>query len=234
MARRQARLAPIEQAASDTTPASPSSGVAVVTRDRAAGALVAPTRRRILGLLQTPGSATTIAGRLGLSRQLVNYHIRALETAGLVEEVERRQRRGLEERLVRATAAHYLLSPDALGLTSPGPTEITDKFSATFQVAVAARTIREVADLAEQARLAGKRLTTLTLDTEIRFATPASRELFANELIQTVNRLVSKYHDSLAADGRAYRLFVGAHPVGAPAGGKPQRPARPKPRRSTK
>lgn len=110
--------------------------------------------------------------------------------------------------------------------------EISDKFSATYQVAVAARTIREVADLAEQARLAGKRLTTLTLDTEIRFATPASREGFANELIETVNRLVSKYHDSLAEDARAYRLFVGAHPVGAPVGGKPQPPTRPKSRRS--
>ena len=31
-----------------------------------------------------------------------------LEKAGLVEEVGTRQRRGLTERLVRATAAHYL------------------------------------------------------------------------------------------------------------------------------
>jgi DNA-binding transcriptional ArsR family regulator len=223
MARRHARLAPIEPVpAGSVTAASPSSGVAVVTRDRAAGALVAPTRRRILGLLQTPGSATTLAGRLGMSRQLVNYHIRALEAAGLVEEVDRRQRRGLEERLVRATAAHYLLSPDALGLSNPGPTEIADKFSATYQVAVAARTIREVADLAERARLSGKRLTTLTLDTEVRFAAPAAREAFANELVETISRLVSKYHDSLATDGRAYRLFVGAHPMGAPAGARRQ------------
>ena len=82
-------------------------------------------------------------------------------------------------------------------------------------MAIAARTIREVADLAERARAAGKRLTTLTLDTEIQFATPAGREAFANELVETVNRLVAKYHDPRSADGRRYRFFAGAHPVGA-------------------
>jgi uncharacterized protein YndB with AHSA1/START domain len=70
-----------------------------------------------------------------------------------------------------------------------GPREIADKFSATYQVAVAARTIREVAELAERARDAGKRLTTLTLDTEVRFATPGEREAFANELVEAVTRL---------------------------------------------
>ncbi len=218
MPRRAARLAPIDRAAmSAAGNATPSSGVAVVTRDRAAGALVAPMRRRILALLQTPGSATTISTELGLSRQLANYHIRMLEAAGLLEEVERRQRRGLEERIVRATAAHYLISPDALSVPGASPATVADRFSATYQVAVAARTIREIADLAERARLAGKRLTTLTLDTEIRFATPATREAFANELVETVNQLVAKYHDSDVAGGRGYRFFVGAHPVGAAA-----------------
>jgi biotin operon repressor len=107
MARQRRRLAPLDPAgAAQDDPLAPSTGVAVVTRDRAAGALVAPTRRRILNLLRAPGSATTVASRLGLSRQLVNYHVRALESAGLVEEIDRRQRRGLEERVVRATAAH--------------------------------------------------------------------------------------------------------------------------------
>jgi DNA-binding transcriptional ArsR family regulator len=209
--------APIERATTVPPPDAPSAGLAVLTRDRAAGALVAPTRRKILALLQTPGSATTIAGRLGLSRQRVNYHIRALESAGLVEEVERRARRGLEERVVRATAAHYLLSPDALGLPSASAPETSDRFSATYQVAVAARTIRELADLADRARRAGKRLTTLTLDSEVRFATPAMREAFANDLVETVTRLVARYHDDRAADGRTYRLIVAAHPSGSPA-----------------
>jgi DNA-binding transcriptional ArsR family regulator len=189
-------------------------GVAVVGRARAATALLDPTRRQILGALQEPGSASTIAGALGLSRQRVNYHVRALERAGLVAEVGRRQRRGLEERLVRATATHYLISPEALGALGATPTERADRFSATYQVAVAARTIREVAQLAALARAAGKRLATLTLDAEIRFASPARREAFATELATIVQQLVARYHDAETPDGRTYRLFAGAHPIG--------------------
>ena len=40
---------------------------------------------------------------LGLSRQKVNYHLRALEDAGLVEHVEDRRRGNCTERIVRAT-----------------------------------------------------------------------------------------------------------------------------------
>lgn len=189
------------------------SGVAVVGQSQAAGMLTDPIRRRILSAVQAPGSATTVAGALGMSRQLVNYHLRALERAGLVEEVERRRRRGLEERVVRATAAYYLISPSALGSLGESPTDVADAFSATYQVAVAARTIREVAALAALARQAGKRLTTLTVDTVVRFASPSARQAFTQELVATVNRIVARYHAADAPDGREYRVFFGAHPV---------------------
>ena len=220
------RLDPIETEPHRQPDATPASGVAVVDRDQSASALLDPTRRRILEALQQPASASGIASSLGLSRQLVNYHVRALERAGLLSEVGRRKRRGLEERLVRATATHYLISPDALGALGETPTERSDRFSATYQVAIAARTIREVAQLATLARAAGKRLTTLTLDAEIRFATPAQREAFGNELTELVQQLVAKYHDGSAPDGRLYRLFAGAHPVGTARQPEPEKPAK--------
>ena len=217
MATRARQIDPIDAGGARRTAEAPAPpGVAVVGRDRSATSLLDPMRRRILEALQEPSSASAIAGALGLSRQRVNYHVRALEKAGLVTEVGRRQRRGLEERIVRATATHYLISPDVLGSLGQSPTERADRFSATFQVAVAARTIRELADLAARARAAGKRLTTLTLDSEVRFASPATREAFANELTELMQRLVAKYHDAAAADGRIYRLFIGVHPIGTP------------------
>jgi DNA-binding transcriptional ArsR family regulator len=217
MAIRARRIEPMESGqAARAADASAPPGVAVVGRDRTATSLLDPTRRRILEALQEPSSATAIAGALGLSRQRVNYHVRALEKAGLLTEVGRRQRRGLEERIVRATASHYLISPDVLGSLGQTPTERGDRFSAMYQVSVAARTIREVAGLAARARAAGKRLTTLTLDAEVRFASPTAREAFANELTGMTQHLVAKYHDSAAPDGRTYRLFIGAHPTGAP------------------
>jgi DNA-binding transcriptional ArsR family regulator len=208
------RLRPLETDGTTPSPAgTPSAGLAVVRKDRAASALIDPTRRRILAALQSPGSATTVSRDVGISRQLANYHVRALERAGLVEQVGRRPRRGLEERVVRATAAHYLVSPAVLGSPTDAPATLGDRFSATYQVAVAARTIHEVAELASRAQAAGKRLTTLTLDSTVRFASPADRERFGNDLVNAVNGLVAKYHDADAPNGRSYRLFVGAHPI---------------------
>lgn len=203
----------------------PQDSLAVVAGAAAAGALLDPTRQRVLEHLREPGSATTAAAAVGLSRQLANYHVRALERAGLIEEVGRRPRRGLTERIVRATATHYLVSPDVLGRPGAPPAEVGDRFSASYQVATAARTIREVALLAEGARAAGRRLTTLTLDTEVRFKTPAARAAFADELLALVTGLVARYDDPSAADGRRYRLFAGAHPVFVPPAAPPA-PAR--------
>lgn len=187
-------------------------GTAVVSERLAQRALQNPVRRRILEALAAPGSSTTVAGALDIPRQLVNYHLRVLEKAGLVEEVGTKQKRGLTERLVRATAAHYVMAPDSVGAA----TTTRDTFSSTYQVAVAARTIREVAALAALAREAGQRLTTLTLDSELTFASPADREVFGDELVTAINTLVAKYSSPAAPNGRAYRLFVGAHPVYRP------------------
>lgn len=201
---------------SESLDASSATPVAVVTDPAAAGALLSGPRRQVLEHLRTPGSATTAAAALGLSRQRVNYHVRALERAGLIEEVGRRRRRGLEERIVRATASRFLIAPDAHRAGPPADDHPGDAFSAAYQLATAARTIREVAALAEGARKAGKRLTTLTLDTELSFANPAARQAFAEELVQAVNTLVAKYHAPDATDGRRYRLFAGAHPTWVP------------------
>ena len=61
---------------------------------------LSPLRRQLLALLTEPMSATQLAVKLGVARQKVDYHLRLLETAGLVELVEERQRRGCVERIM--------------------------------------------------------------------------------------------------------------------------------------
>ena len=70
---------------------------------------------QLLAELARPGSATTLAGRVGLSRQRINYHLRTLEAHGLVRLVREQRRRGLTERVMQASAAAYVVSPGALG-----------------------------------------------------------------------------------------------------------------------
>lgn len=178
----------------------------------AAEAALAPVRSRLLAELSEPGSATTLARQVGLTRQKVNYHLRALERHGLVELVEERRKGNWTERVLRATAASYVISPSALAGVEPDPDRSPDRKSASWLLAVAARLVRDVGDLVTGAAGARKRLATFAVDGEVRFASAADRAAFAEELAVAVTSLVSKYHDGSAAGGRAHRIVVAVHP----------------------
>src|SRR5690349_7347561 len=180
-------------------------------------------RGRLLSELATPASAATLATRVGLARQKVNYHLRALEGHGLLKVAGKRKWGGLTERLLVATAASYIVSPSALGPVAVDPKREADRLSATYLIALGARVVREVGDLVRRANEAGKRLATLAVDTEIRFRSPEDRAAFSHELSEAIANLVSKYHDESAPGGRAHRLVVVAHPL--PQKSEPKEPS---------
>lgn len=182
----------------------------VIDERAVASDLLDPLRTRVLHALSEPGSATTVAKSLGETRQKVNYHIRALEQHGLVRLVEERPRRGLTERVVVASAASYVMSPSLLGTSAAEPGRL-DRLSARYAIAVAARLISEITDLTRRAERAGQRAATLTIDTEIRFASASSRAEFTAELTSTINDLAARYHDETAPAGRWHRLVVASH-----------------------
>ena len=186
--------------------------VAVIEDAAAAEASLDPVRARLLSALAEPASATTLAGRAGLSRQKVNYHLRALERHGLVELVEERRKGNCTERVLRATAQSFVISPEALADVAPDPGRSPDQLSARWLLALAARLVREVGTLIARAGAARKPLATFAIDSEIRFASAADRAAFAADLSQAVNGLVAKYHDETAAGGRRHRLIVAVHP----------------------
>ena len=93
--------------------------VAVIGDPAAAEVSLDPVRARLLAELAEPASATMLAARVGLPRQKVNYHLRALERHGLVELVEERRKGNCTERVLRATAASYVISPSALAAVQP-------------------------------------------------------------------------------------------------------------------
>lgn len=187
--------------------------VEVIEDPAAAVVALDPIRARLLAELAQPGSASTLAARVGLTRQKVNYHLRTLETHGLVRVVEERRWGGLTERVLVATAASYVVSPAALGEAANDPRQVSDRLSARYLVALAARIVREVADLARRADEADKRLPTLAIDAEIRFRSPGERAAFTDELASAVAALVARYHDAAAPGGRPHRLMVAAHPI---------------------
>jgi DNA-binding transcriptional ArsR family regulator len=186
--------------------------VAAIEDAAAAEASLDPIRARLLAELAVPGSASTLAPRVGLARQKVNYHLRALEKHGLVGLVEERRKGNVTERMMRATAASYVISPAALAAVEPDPARSPDRLSARWLLAVGARLVRDVGTLITGATKAGKRVATYALDGEVRFATARDRAAFAEELTNAVTGLVAKYHDEKAAGGRAYRIILAIHP----------------------
>lgn len=187
--------------------------IQVIDDPAAATVALDPVRSRLLSELAAPASAATLATRVGLARQKVNYHLRALEAQGLVHLAEERMWGGLTERLLVASAASYVVSPSAMGAVAVDPDREGDRLSASYLIALGARIIREVGGLVRRANEAGKRLATLSVDTEIRFRSPTDRAAFTQELTETIATLVSKYHDASAPGGRAHRLVLVAHPL---------------------
>jgi len=186
--------------------------VQVIQSAETAATLFSPARMRILQHLAEADSAAGIARRLGLPRQQVGYHMRELEQAGLVELVEERRKGNCIERIVHAAARSYVISPEALGKLGAAPEQRRDRFSNGFLVSLAARAIRDLAVLCGRADKAGKRLSTMALEVEVRFASPEAGNAFAEELAQQVSRLAAKYHDERAAGGRRFRFFGGVYP----------------------
>jgi DNA-binding transcriptional ArsR family regulator len=184
----------------------------VIDDPAAATVALDPVRSRLLAELAEPASAATLAGRVGLGRQKVNYHLRTLEAHGLVRLASRRKWGGLTERLLVASAASYVVSPGAMGPVAADPGRETDRLSAGYLIALAARVIRETGRFLRLAQETGKRLPTLSIDAEVRFRSAADRAAFSQELTEAINRLVSRYHDPAAAGGRPHRLVALAYP----------------------
>lgn len=189
--------------------------LSVIDDPAAASVALNPVRSRLLSELRTPVSAATLAGRMGLPRQKVNYHLRTLEVHGLVRVHSKKRWGGLTERRLLATASSYVVSPGALGPVGADPArgEGMDQLSASYLVALAARVVREVGQLLRKSEEVSKRLATLSIDTEVRFRSAENRAAFTSELTAAVAALVSRYHDESAPGGRRHRLMIGAYPA---------------------
>ena len=144
----------------------------------------------------------TPAAELELPRQRVNYHLRELERAGLVELVEERQRRGCTERVLAARS--FVVDPEVLGGAAVRHRIVSRPGTWSTRRPAMARDVTRMQDAAEQR---GERLLTFTIEAEVGLAAPEDLDRFT----EAVARLVASFD----APGRRYRVVVGAHPARA-------------------
>lgn len=164
-------------------------------------------RRRILAALDEPDSATGLARRLGTTRQSVNYHLRSLEDAGLVELHEEKPRRGLTERVMRRSSDVILVDPTAFDTTGLSTGDVV---GLNGVVSLARDLIARAAEVSTRAGERGQRVAAASLHTEIRLASPSD----LNEMLTEIAAIIAR-HDS---GGSGLRVQVGtaALPVGDP------------------
>jgi DNA-binding transcriptional ArsR family regulator len=193
------------------------SSVALVDTPDVLRTALPPLRRRLLDRLREPASAVVVAGEFGLPRQQVNYHLRTLESAGLLELVETRARRGCTERVLRTSARAFIVDPQVM---APAATPATrarraaarqDRFAAETLVEAASGVVCDVSRMQARASAQGQRLLTCAIETEVRLASPADFERLSAVLATLVARAVADL--GVAEGGRSYRVVVGAHPT---------------------
>ena len=172
-----------------------------------------PIRLRLLQLLERPQSAPQVAKAMGMPRQRVLYHLRTLEAQRLVEAHDHGSvGRRIDRSYVR-TATSYVIAPKALGGVAVDTRTVADAFSSAYLSAVAGRALNDLAALGRAAAARGKRVPTITLETDVRFATPTDQRRFADELTTAFTTLAAKYHHPDATTGRTFRVFACGYPA---------------------
>ena len=187
-----------------------------------ARAALQPIRLRLLHLLERPQSAPQLAKATGMPRQRVLYHLRKLEAQRLVDAHEHGSvGRRIDRSYVR-TATSYAIAPKTLGGVAVDSRTVADAFSSAYLSAVAGRALNDLAALGRAAAARGKRVPTLTLETDVRFATPADQRQFADELTAALTTLAARYHRPDAAQGRTFRVFACGYPAVPSPSGEPE------------
>ncbi|GMR13117.1 MAG: helix-turn-helix domain-containing protein [Gemmatimonadota bacterium] len=187
--------------------------ISIIDRTEAAAALLSPVRMEILRLLREPDSAAGVARRLDLPRQRVSYHVRALKDVDLLWDVGERRKGNFVEKLVQSTGRHYLIAPQALGELGAHLDEAQDRFSSAYLVGMVSEAVRDVCTLRQHSKRVGKKLATLSLETEVHFLDPAAQNAFAEELATCMTRLTKKYDHKRGLGGRSFRFMLAGYPA---------------------
>jgi uncharacterized protein YndB with AHSA1/START domain/DNA-binding transcriptional ArsR family regulator len=168
--------------------------------------LLKPARVAVLRRLGEPRSCTELAAELDERPQKIYYHVKKLESAGLVERVAERRRRGILEGVYQARARSYWLSPALVGPVE-GLRRTEEESSLALLLDLAEELQKDIPGLAATEQAAQS----LGLTAEVRVRLD-HRDAFLQELRSTFEDLLSRYGEG---DGEAFRIALACYPRGA-------------------
>ncbi|MGQ7890422.1 ArsR/SmtB family transcription factor [Paenibacillus sp. WC2504] len=171
--------------------------------------LLNPIRGEIIAQLLEPGSAAEVARTLGETAQRINYHLKALEKAGLVQRIGTRQVRNLVEVLYRSIAKTFVLA-DSLSMKPETVQKLKDQSSLAHLVTTSERIRRDVMLLMEQSDV-GEEIPSATLQLQVHLSDEHQRQAFIEEYAAMVQQLVERYAAG-KDENEAYQVLLAVYP----------------------
>ena len=176
--------------------------------------LLKPQRLDILRRLDEARTCPELADFFDETPQKIYYHVKALETAGLVEKVEEKRVRGAVEGYYRAAARSYWLAPRLVGQIG-GAGQAHDQLSLRTLLNLAEDVIEDTGKLGSASTL-GEHVPSLSLSAHIHLPDARRRSEFLQEVAVIFQQLATKYglpEDDLAVtDEQGFRLVLMCYP----------------------
>lgn len=177
--------------------------------------LLKPQRLEIIHRLDAPRTCPELADYFDESAQKIYYHIKALETARLVEKVEERRVRGAVEGYYQATARSYWLAPKLVGQIGTA-SQSRDQMSLRVLLGLAEEVIEDIGKLGG-ASVMGSEVPSLSLSAHIHLPDARRRAAFLTEVQAVFQQLATKYglpeHETpVITDEQGFRLVLLCYP----------------------
>jgi len=180
-----------------------------------AAALLKPQRIEMLKLMDHPRTCLELGKIFGETPQKINYHIKALQNAGLVEQVGERRVRGTVEGSYQARARSYWLASDLVGQIG-GAAIAQDQASLRHLLSLTEEMRGDIGHLAQQV---GREIPSLGLSLHVELNDESRRADFMADVQHMAQLLAHKYGATTAEDENdaqpsrpRFRLVLACYP----------------------
>jgi len=183
--------------------------VMLIEKTDQASALLNPLRLELLRRADEPRSCGQLAEALGETPQKIYYHVKVLESAGVLEKVGERRVRAVPEGFYRASARSYWLSPKLVGRIG-GTRRASDQMSLGFLLSLAEELQTDIGQLARMKR---EEAQSLGFSAQVRLARPAERTAFLSEIQNAIQSIAKKYGGAGSPRPQeTFRLILACYP----------------------
>jgi DNA-binding transcriptional ArsR family regulator len=161
-----------------------------------AAALLKPQRIEMLKLMDQPRTCLELGKIFGETPQKIYYHIKALQNAGLVEQVGERRVRGTVEGSYQARARSYWLASDLVGQIG-GAAIAQDQASLRHLLSLTEEMRGDIGHLAQQV---GREIPSLGLSLHVELDDESRRADFMADVQHMAQILAHKYGATAGED----------------------------------